>query len=220
MINEFKDDLQNFSTRNSDINLNKSKQVYKDDLTRRLNKLSSKELDPDVPEEAHTDDLLKLERMNLLDVANAINGRFGVANKEGNFVPAFDLQDRTQVFPNDLYGTPSTDEQLMIDELAPEFIKNYVKGNVAKQRTKINLDNKASEGVAASMLETGALSPDKWNEAFSMFSKPEYQTLIEKGMMGEINSGRVKTQDDLIKTLYMAMSQYKGLLGDENAPNA
>lgn len=90
MANEFKDDLQNFSTRNADVNLNKAKQVYKDDLTKRLNKLSSKELDPDVPEEVHTNDLLKLERMNLLDVANAINGRFGVANKEGSFVPAND----------------------------------------------------------------------------------------------------------------------------------
>lgn len=220
MVEEFKDDLQNFSTRNADINLNKAKQVYKDDLSRRLSKISDKELDPDVPEDAHVEDLLKLERMNLLDVSNTINGRFGVANKDGMFTPAFDLEDRAQIFPQDPYGTPNTDEQLMVDELAPEFIKNYVKGNVSKQRAKINLDNKASEGVAANMLETGSLTPDKWNEAFSMFAKPEYQTLIERGMMGEINSGRVKNEKDIMKTLYMALNQYKDLFqGDVNAPN-
>ena len=108
----------------------------------------------------------------------------------------------------------------MIDELAPDFIKNYVKGNIANQRSKINMDNKASEGVANMMLETGSLTPDKWNEAFSMFSKPEYMTLLKKGMLGEVESGRVKTDEDIIKTLYMALSQYKDLLGDStNATN-
>jgi hypothetical protein len=220
LVEEFKDDLQNFSTRNAETNLNKSKLVYRDNLVSRLSNLANKELDPDVPEEAHIDDLLKLEKMNLMDVADSINGRFGVADKNGSFVPAFDLNDRNQVFPNDIYGAPSIDEQLIIDELAPEFIKKYVSGNLNKQRTKINLDNKTSEGVALGLLETGALTPDKWNEAFSMFAKPEYTSLITKGMQGEIESGRVKTQDDLIKTLYMALSQYKDLLGeDTNATN-
>ena len=36
LIKEFKDDLQNFSTRNADVNFNKAKQVYKDDLSKRL----------------------------------------------------------------------------------------------------------------------------------------------------------------------------------------
>ena len=221
LIKEFKDDLQNFSTRNADVNFNKAKQVYKDDLSKRLGNLSSKELDPDVSEEAHIDDLLKLEKMNLMDVADALNGRFGVTGKDGKFMPAFDLQDRNQIIPNDPFGSPSTDEQLMIDELAPEFIRNYVKGNLANQRAKINLDNQASEGVASSMLETGALTPDRWSEAFSIFSKPEYTTLLKKGMIGEIESGRIKSDEDIVKTLYMAMSQYKDLLGGStNGPNA
>jgi hypothetical protein len=220
LVNEFKDDLQSFSTRTSDANLNKAKQIYKDNLAKRLTNISDRELDPDVSEEAHINDLLKLEKMNLLDVSNTINGRFGVADKKGIFIPASDLQDRSQIFPSDAFGTPSTDEQLLIDDLAPEFIKQYVKGNVNNQRSKINLDNKASEGVAASMLETGALTPDRWSEAFSMFSNPEYISLIKKGMIGEIESGRVKNDEDIVKTIYMALSQYKDLLGEpNNGPN-
>jgi len=214
LVNEFKDDIQNLSARNSITNLNKSKQVYKDDLSKRLGSISNKELDADVSEESHIDDLLKLEKMNLMDVADSFNGRFGVVDKAGAFVPAFDLQDRAQVFENDPYGTPSLGEQTMVDELAPDFIRNFVKGNLSNQRAKINLDNKASEGVAKMMLETGSLTPDKWGEAFSMFSKPEYQTLIEQGLKGEINSGRVKNDEDLVKTIYMAMNQYKDLLGE------
>lgn len=221
LITEFKDDIQNLSARNSMTNLNKSKQVYKDDLSRRLGSLADRELDADVSEEAHIDDLLKLEKMNLMDVADAINGRFGVADKSGSFMPAFDLQDRSQVFQNDPHGTPSLGEQTMIDELSPPFIRDFVKGNLSNQRSKINMDNKASEGVAKMMLENGALSPDKWGEAFSMFSKPEYRTLMEQGLRGEINSGRVKNDEDLVKAIYMAMNQYKDLLGEStDATNA
>jgi len=220
LTNEFKDDLQNFSTRNADSNLNKAKQVYKDNLAKRLSNLSDRELDPDISEESHINDLLKLEKMNLLDVSNTLNGKFGVADKNGLFIPASDLQDRAQVFPSDIYGTPSTDEQLMIDDLAPEFIRQFVKGNVSNQRAKINMDNKASETLAASMLETGSLTPDKWSEAFSMFSKPEYLSLLKKGMIGEVESGRVNSDEDIVKTIYMALSQYKDLLGEPtDGPN-
>lgn len=220
MINEFKDDLQNYSTRIADSNLNKAKQIYKDNLNKRLINLSKKELDPDISEEAHINDLLKLEKMNLLDVSDTINGKFGVADKNGQFIPASDIKDRSQILPNDIYGTPATDEQLMIDDIAPSFIKQYVKGNLATQRSKINMDNKATEALAASMLETGSLTPEKWSEAFSMFSKPEYTSLIKKGMQGEIESGRVKNDEDIVKTLYMVLSQYKDLLGEnQNAPN-
>lgn len=221
LINDFKDDLQNYSTRNSDANFSKAKHVYKDDLSKRLGSISDKELDPDVSEEAHVDDILKLEKMNLMDVADAINGRFGVVGKDGSFIPAFDLQNRSQVFEKDPYGTPTTDEQLIIDDLAPDLIRNYVKGNVGNQRAKINMDNKVSESIASMMLETGSLTPDKWKEAFSMFAKPEYTYLLKKGMKGEIESGRIKSDEDIVKTLYTALLQYKDLLGGtSNGPNA
>ena len=221
LTKEFKGDIQNLSFRNSYSNLSKSKQVYKDDLSKRLSKLADRQLDPDVGEEAHVNDLMKLEKMNLMDVADSLNGRFGVADKNGNFNPAFDLKDRSQVFPNQSDSTPGPDEQLMVDDLAPPFIRDYVKGNLANQRSRINMDNKASEGVAGMMLEQGKFTMDKWGEAFSMFAKPDYTALIERGLKGEINSGRVRSDEDLTKAIYMATNQYKDLLGDtNNATNA
>lgn len=219
LTNEFKDDLQSFSTRNADTNLNKAKLVYKDNLYSRLNKLLDRELDPDVGDTAHVDDLMKLEKMNLLDVADAFNGRFGVVSKNGQFVPAFDLEDRSQVYSNDPYGTPSTNEQVMIDELAPDFISNFVKTNLTNNRNKINLDNQASEGFASSVLESGGFEQDKWKEAFSMFAKPDYSTLIKKGLVGEMNAGRAYSDEALVKKLWMAMNEYKDFLGEDNAPN-
>jgi hypothetical protein len=219
LTNEFKDSLQGLSTRNADTNLNKAKLVYKDDLGRRLTKLSSKSIDPDVGENAHVDDLMKLEKMNLLDVAEVLNGRFGVVNKDGGFTPAFDLKDRSQVYSNDVFGSPSTDEQLLVDELAPDFISSFVKTNLVNQRNKINLDNQASEGFASSVLESGGFPQDKWKDAFSMFAKPDYQTLIKKGLIGEINAGRAYSDEDIVKKLWLAMNEYKDFLGEDNGPN-
>ena len=178
-------------------------------------------MDPDVGVDAHMNDLLKLEQLNLLPVADAFNGRFGVVNKTGGFTPAFDLQDRETVFEKDPAGSPGINEQLMISDLSPPLIRDYVVGNLANQRNKINLDNKTAEGVAGMMLDQGKLTPDKWGEAFSMFQKPHYETLITRGLKGEIAAGRLKTNDDLSRILYTAVNQYKDFLGDiPDATNA
>jgi len=221
LTKEFSGDVQNLSFRNANSNLNKAKALYRDDLSRRLSDLSDKEMDPDVGIDAHMNDLLKLEQLNLLPVANAVNGRFGVVNKTGEFTPAFDLQDRETIFPKDVAGSPGINEQLMISDLSPPLIRDYVVGNLANQRNKINLDNKTAEGVAGMMLDQGKLTPDKWGEAFSMFQKPHYETLITRGLNGEIAAGRLKTNDDLSRILYTAVNQYKDFLGDTtDATNA
>ena len=83
------------------------------------------------------------------------------------------------------------------------------------------VDNKAAEGVAGMLLDQGKLTPDKWGEAFSMFEKPHYETLITRGLQGEIAAGRLKTNDDLSRILYTAVNQYKDFLGDTpDATNA
>jgi len=218
LTKEFSGDVQNLSFRNANSNLNKSKALYRDDLSQRLSAMNGKELDPDVGIDAHVNDLLKLEQMNLLQVADSINGRFGVVNKTGAFVPAFDLKDQENILGA---SSPGINEQLMISELSPPLIKDYVTGNLNLQRNKINLENRAAEGVAGMLLDQGKLTPDKWGEAFSMFSKPNYASLITRGMHGEIAAGRIKTNDDLSRTLFSVVNQYKDFLGDTtDATNA
>lgn len=217
---EFASDIKNLSFRNAYSNLNKAKQLYKDDLSKRLTKLNGKELDPDVGADSHINDLMKLEKMNLLDVADSLGGRYGVTDKGGSFVPAFNLENRSQVFRDNDAGSPSTNEQLMVDELAPDFVRNHVTGSLGVQRTRVNVDNRTTEGIASMMLEQGKFKIPEWHEAFSMFAQPNYPTLIETGLKGEINSGRVQSDEDLSKAIYIAMNTYKDFLGDTtNATN-
>ena len=209
LTKEFSGDVQNLSFRNANSNLNKAKALYRDDLNNRLTNLSDKEMDPDVGIDAHVKDLVKLEQLNLLPVADSLNGRFGVVDKTGKFIPAFDLQDRASIFEKDIEGNPGPNEQFMVSDLSPPIIRNYVVGNVSTQRQKINMDNKAAEAVAGMLLDKGKLTPDKWGEAFSMFQKPHYESLITRGLQGEIAAGRIKTNDDLSRILYTAIHQYK-----------
>jgi hypothetical protein len=211
---EYKDYLQQLSARNANTNLNKAYQFYKDDLSNRLSKLSYKELDPDVSKDEHIKDLLKLEKMNLLDVSEAANGRFGVVGKDGKFIPAFDIEDRNNIFPNDKSSSPLLSEQLAIDDLATDFLNKYVDGNIAFQRNKIKTDNAETENIARRLLQTGSLKPEKWNEAFSMFSKPNYQDLITMGLQGEMESGRIKSDEDIVKTLYSTIAEYKDIFNN------
>ncbi|CAB4189804.1 hypothetical protein UFOVP1192_15 [uncultured Caudovirales phage] len=221
LTKEFSSSVQDLSFRNANSNLNKAKALYRNDLSQRLGSLSNQEIDPDVGVDEHVSDLLKLEQLNLLPVAQSFNGRFGVVNKTGAFTPAFDLQDRSTIFEKDIAGNPGINEQLLVNELSPPLIKDYVKGNLATQRGKINLDNKVAETIAGRLLDQGKLTPDKWSEAFSMFSKPDYKDLITRGMTGEIAAGRIKTNDDLSRVLYTAVNQYKDFLGDiPDATNA
>jgi hypothetical protein len=226
LVEEFKDDLQNFSTKNAHSNLNKAKLLYQDDLSKRLFKLNDQDLDPDVGESVHLADMLKLEKMNLLDVAKSFNGRLGVMGSNKEFILANDLKDISEVYKNRNAQTPSIEEQLVIDELAPDFISNHVKAKLLNQREKINLDNKVTESLAANILESGSLSRDKWKEAFSLFDKPDYEQLIQRAIVGEINAGRVYSDEELVKTIWSSMNEYKDYFnntldeGNNNATNS
>lgn len=208
LTKEYIGDLQNYSIKNADANLNKAKLIYKDDLSNRLKGFLTSPLDPDVSESVHIKDILDLETKGLLNVAKVINGRFGVVDKKGSFIPATDLQSRSDVFENQT-SQPTIDEQLMVNDLAPSFIKEFVGLNLNGQRTKINTDNKVAEGFAGMLLDNGTLPIEKWSEAFSMFEKPEYTSLIKRGLIGQMNTGKVKTHEDIVKSIWQAMSQYK-----------
>jgi len=209
LVETFKDDLQNFSTKTAHSNLNKAKLLYKDDLSKRLFNLNNQDLDPDVGESVHISDILKLEKMNLLDGAKSFNGRLGVMGSNKQFILANDLQDISEVYKNNKTETPSIEEQVVIDELAPDFVSNHVKAKLLNQREKINLDNKVTETLAANILESGSLTQDKWKDAFSLFDRPQYDMLIEKAIIGEINSGRIYSDEDLVKTIWSSLNEYK-----------
>ena len=208
LTREYTDDLKNYSVRNADSNLNKAKLVYTDDLSKRLNTFLQFPLDPDVAQTDHVNDFKKLEQEGLLNVAKIINGRVGVVNSKGVFIPASDFTKRSEVFESNS-NAPTLDEKLMVSDLSPPFIENFVKTNLTIERNKINTDNKVTEGFAGMLLDSGALPIENWKNAFSMFEKPEYTSLIKRGIIGHINNGQLKNDEEVVRSIWQAMNQYK-----------
>lgn len=210
-------ELAKLSTSVATANLSKATQVYSKSLQEKLNKfVVNNDLDADVSIEQHTNDFVKLEQLNLFDVASVVNGRVGVYGQNGEFIPGFAVEDRKQVFPKDPYGMPSVAEQLMIKDSAVKPIKEAIEGKVYTQRSGIAQQERQSIFETTKKLENGDFTIDKWTEAFSIGADITPSQLIATGLKGEIKAGRVKSATELTEAIYSAMVKYPSMFGDLN----
>lgn len=210
-------ELAKLSTVVANANYSKATKVYEEDVKVRSNAfLSNANLDPDVSIEDHTTDLVKLEQMNLFDVAAVVNGRAGVYNKQNQFVPGFAIEGRNQIIPDDPYGSPSAEEQLRIRETTTPYFKSAVERKLYSNQSVINREEQMSAMMASKMLEDGKFTIDRWSEAFSMNPEASPQDAIMRGIRGEIKSKRVQTYQDLAQTIYTAMNTYGNMFGVNN----
>jgi hypothetical protein len=194
-------------------NYAKAQQVYMKDLDLRINRFAVlAQLDPDISVENHTSDIVKLEQMNLLELAKVEQGRVGVYSHSGQFIPAFGLTSRNDVLKNDDKGSPSLEEQSVIRSLAPSLVKKAIQGNLAVARNKIMADERAGIAVAEKYLTEGAFNFDQWDTAFSMLHNVPLYDKLKLGLRGEIKTGRIKTESDLKSAIYQAVSKYNSLL--------
>lgn len=209
-------ELAKISTTIANANYTKASQVYGKDAQIRINTLlKTAELDPDLASDQHTADLIKLEQLNLLDVADVVNGRVGVYNDQGAFIPSFAVKNRNQVFKNDFAGSPTVAEQLKVKDTVSKYFKDAVENNLSLNRTNVKHQERLSEEEAIRSLEFGDFTIDKWGEAFSMAPERNPMDQIISGLKGEIKSKRVATYQDLAQTIYSALSQYNNLVGEE-----
>jgi len=194
-------------------NYSKSQQVYMSELDNRINRfMVTAQLDPDLPIDTHVEDVVRLEQLNLMDVAHVSGGRMGVYDKKNTFIPVFGLKSREQIFENDPYSAPSAEEQSVVRDLSPSIIRKAVEGNVLVARSKIKIQERTAIAVATKYLEDGAYPMDRWDSAFAMLSEVPIREKIGSGIKGEIASGRIKTEQDLARTVYMAMTRYGNML--------
>jgi hypothetical protein len=157
-----------------------------------------------------------MEQLNLFDVASVSNGRIGAHDQSGQFVPGFAIADRKQIFPKDVYGTPSVAEQVIVRDTATKPIKDAVETRIINQRSSISRQERLSAMEATKLLETGHYSMDRWGEAFSINPEASKEDQISRGLKGEITAGRIKSNKDLIEGIYTAMTKYPTMFGDLN----
>ena len=210
-------ELAKYSTVVANANFSKANQVYEKSLNNRVNKfVMSSSLDPDVSIDQHTADFLRMEQLNLLDIGSVVNGRVGAHDSSGQFVPGFAIADRTQILPNDNAGTPSAAEQMLVRNTAVQPIKQAIETKLINQRSTISMQERQSAMNATNLLEQGQYSIDRWGEAFSINPESDPQQQILRGIRGEINAGRITSRQDLMETIYTAMSKYPTMFGELN----
>lgn len=200
-------------------NYSKSQQVYMQDLDARIGKfMVSADLDPDIPSETHTADAVRLEQLNLMSLGKVQQGRLGVYNEKGVFFPAFGIKDRKEIFANETAGSPSIQEQSVIRDLSPNIIRKAVEGNLAVRRNKIQAQERTSTTVASKYLREGVFNMEKWDVAFSMLPETTIQDKIKMGLQGEISSGRIKSEKELVRSIYQTMAKYGPLMEPTEPP--
>jgi len=210
-------ELAKISTVVANANYNKSAQVYAEDVKTRASMFLSKaSLDPDISIDDHTSDLVKLEQLNLFDVAIALNGRVGAYNEQGTFVPSFAINNRSDIFKTDMYGAPSVAEQMKVKDVSLPYFKKAVEESIYMNRATIKTEERTSELEATKLLEQGNFTLDRWGEAFSMLPETDPKEQIIRGIKGEISAKRVNSYQELAQTVYAAMNQYGNMLGDTN----
>lgn len=210
-------ELAKLSTTVANANLSKASQVYSKSLEEKVNSfILQNDLDPDVSVEQHTADFVRLEQLNLFDVANVVNGRIGIYGQNNQFIPGFAVENRQQIFPKDQFGAPSFVEQVLVRDNAINPIKQAVDLKLAAQRSAISRQERQSAMEATKLLEQGFYSIDRWGEAFSINSESNPQDQIIRGLKGEIASKRITNEQELAESIYTAMTKYPTMFGDLN----
>lgn len=152
-----------------------------------------------------------------MDVAKIVNGRVGVYGSENQaFIPGFAIKDRNEVFPSDIYGAPSAEEQLKVKETVSPYFKEAVENNIYSSRRTISREEQQANELTSKMLEEGKFTLDRWQEAFSINPEAKAQDQILSGIRGEISSKRVKSYSDLAQTIFSALNNYGSMLGVNN----
>lgn len=183
----------------SNQNLIKARQIYANSLQTTLMNLPLTDLDPDVPSEVHINDLLKLELLGSAQTASIVNGRFAISDKSGKIIPAFMLDQ-----PSELAAGASVDpaEMDILSDLVPEVATPIIESALSNARGSLELGNKAASGVALQMLQKG-MPVEKWGDAFSLIGNND----IDAGLNGLIENNDYG-YEDLIRLSSKAQSMY------------
>lgn len=203
MQEEFAPEMASVSNKVSVQNMAKSKSIYSMALEQKLAKLDLTQLDLDVPMDVHLQEIVALEAMNMLDMAQIVNGRFCIANERGQVEPAFNLLSKPDV--QQLLATDSP-ELNMVREIATRIIKPALSEAVATSRDLGSIENKAAGGAAIQALKSGNVPIDQWGDMMSMVDGNG----VSAGMDGIAKKNPFMSQNDIAATSIDIANRYGG----------
>jgi hypothetical protein len=226
MAKEYEPSLANLMIVNQTKDMMKGELVYK---TSTLNKVSSilsnTELTPDIPEEDHINDFLKLETLGVLSGATIVDGRVGVSNENREFQPAWSINNSSEISDKAIKSTPA--ELAFLRDSVFGEIKDLVSVNLSEGRNKIKDQNKELKFSMLYEMRQGNIDMDKWGDVASMIETPSDNPisslliLFDEGIKGMIDkaeegSEHSMNEKEVVNMINLAFTKYGHLFGALN----
>lgn len=203
------------SQRSAEDNLFKASAAYRNELVDSLGRFDLLQtLDPDVSEEVHVADAMRLVEHDALEVSQVVDGRLAVTSSRGDLLPAYDIQSRAQIFgSDDPLGEPTLNEVGMVNRIAPDVVRNMVRRKLAVSRGDVKEANLFSEHIIGQLLEEGKIPRSEYGKAITSIGNQPTGLSISKAAVGLVNSGEVSSREDIEPELFRLLNE----LGDTYA---
>ena len=210
--------------------VNQTKDMLKGEISYKTNTLDTVNqllenapLSPDIREEDHVADLLKLETMGFLNGATIYNGRIGVSNKQNEFQPAWSIKNATEISENAMQPLPA--EAAFLRDSVASDIKDLVSVKLGDAREKIKEQNKEIKFIMLNEISQGNIPMDKWGDVASMIEDPQEDSigslmfLFSEGIKGMIRQAERGTDEPVKDTeindmVMLAFTKYANLFGE------
>tara|TARA_R100001443_G_scaffold79944_1_gene87025 strand:+ start:1059 stop:2144 length:1086 start_codon:yes stop_codon:yes gene_type:complete len=210
--------------------VNQTKDMLKGEISYKTNTLDkvndlleNAPLSPDIREEDHVADLLKLETMGFLNAATIYNGRVGISNKEQEFQPAWSIKNAGEVSEDAMQPVPA--EAAFLRDSVASDIKDLVSVKLKDSREQIREQNKEIKFIMLNEMSQGNIPMDKWGDVASMIEDPQedgigsLMFLFSEGIKGMIKQAERGTEEPVKDTeindmIMLAFTKYANLFGE------
>tara|TARA_E500000305_G_scaffold85616_1_gene71720 strand:+ start:354 stop:1436 length:1083 start_codon:yes stop_codon:yes gene_type:complete len=225
LTKEYEPSLANLMMVNQTKDMLKGETVYKKATEDKLNSLlQSSYLSPNIAEEDHVKDLLKLETLGFLSGATIVDGRVGVTNKNQKFQPAFSIKNASEITDESIPSSPA--ESAFLRDAVQTDVKDAVSMNLKESRSRLKSQHDELRFTMLSEVRQGNVDIDRWGDVASMIESPSDDSLgsllflFEEGLLGMLDQ---KTQgtDEPVKDkeindmVMLAFTKYANLFGEQ-----
>ena len=226
MAKEYEPSLANLMIVNQTKDMMKGELVYKTSTLDKVSSvLSDSELSPDISEQEHINDVLKLETLGVLSGASVVNGRIGVTNETQEFQPAWSINNSSEISDKAIKSTPA--ELAFLRDSVFNEIKDLVSVNLSEGRSKIKQQNQELKFIMLNEMRQGNVEMDKWGDVASMIETPSEDPmgsllfLFDQGIKGMIDkaeegSDHSMNEKEVVNMINLAFTKYGHLFGALN----
>ena len=225
LTKQYEPSLANLMIVNQTKDMLKGETVYKKATEDKINSLlKGSYLSPDISEEDHVKDLLKLETLGILSGASITGGRVGITNANQEFQPAWSITNSSDITDKAMVSSPA--ESAFLRDSVQNDIKSAVTQNLKDSRDIVKNQNQELRFTMLSEIRQGNVDIDRWGDVASMIESPSDDSigslmfLFEQGLMGMLDQKTEGTDEpindkEINDMVMLAFTKYANLIGEQ-----